>query len=86
MSFLMDYGEDWPPPPQPFPATPPPVDWRRVGQRCINIVAVYCAIFGIGLACLVVRDAITTEHTSSPDSPGYSVTFVDPSPHGRIGP
>lgn len=81
----MDYGPDYPPP-EPAPAGPSGVNWQRLGQRCINTIAIYCAIAGIGLAALSIWDALTVRHLSFQDrpDPGYTMTIVSPSPHPAV--
>ena len=74
MSYLMDYGPDYP------PAEPERIDWRRLAQRCINTLAVYCAIAGLGLAALSIRDASQQTSSSTPHG-GYRMTILSPSPH-----
>jgi hypothetical protein len=80
MSYLMDYGDDWPPAPQPpAQARPERIDWRQLAQRCINAIALFSAIAGIGLALLVVHDAmIQRSSVPSTPQPAYTITTVTP--------
>lgn len=85
MSYLVDYGPDYPSEPEPSrPARTKPVDWGKVGRRCINITAAYMLIAGLGLGGLSIREATQGPmQMRSPSQPhgAYGLTILSPSPH-----
>lgn len=60
VSYLMDYGPDWPP-----RAKRRPTAGARLLRRCVAWAVVYALIFGLGVVLLEVRALERHGHPSS---------------------
>jgi hypothetical protein len=49
VSYLMDYGPDWPPPPRPATSS------RTLLRRCLTTVVLYAVIWALGATLLELR-------------------------------
>lgn len=51
MSYLMDYGPDWPPAPEPAPADGKPL---TLGEKCLIAVIAYALIWAASALLILV--------------------------------